>query len=497
MHGGGNSSSSNSRWSTSGGLGGGGGGGRPGVAATSTVGPTQTLGQRQVQQQQEHQRAQQRQSEAKKREEMLAQENARLKRQLAARSNQPGDGDLDMGDELEDDDANEMPEEERRQRIEETKSGLPYLASKYGESSEELAEAKRELAALERASREAKPYKTHRAQLERRKERLTRKRDKTQEECEGLQSQISELQTRLADLAAENEARDKEIAEVDSELRELLRKAIAEGDEGGEPAKPPDPTAAWNTVSAALEGMAAQPGVPREWAAQLGGLLEQLRTAAVAIQTQAAMASGGGITGGTHVIGTAASPPQHAQGRAQQAATVPATNGGSGSGSTTQQQPTIDNVDSGTGTTGGGGPVPATPKATDAEVDTDKPPRAQAGGGSSVNDSPTVAAAAAATTEAGGAPTTPKDTGSQRDGDEEGQDTDEDMWSIAEDDLDLRDGETTADRKQRVRRQLRERQRSRAEAKRAERQQADRKGKSNGPNASGAVKTIGSKTKSK
>ncbi len=304
---------------------------------------------------------------------------------------------------------------------------------------QELAEAKRDLAALERASRDAKPYKTHRAQLERRKDRLTRKRERAQEECEELQSQISELQSRLSDLTSENEARDKEISEVDAELRELLRKAIADGDDGSEAAKTPDPSAAWNTVSAALEGMAAQPGVPREWASQLGGLLEQLRAAAIAIQTQAAAASGASATAGAHAIGAPAPPTPNALGQPHHTTAAPAGSGG-GKHDPSLHQQSNNNNGTGTGTAGnGGGPAPATPNA--AITNTDTAPHAQGTDGGTIHDgSPAAAAAAAAETT--GVSATTKGPESQRDSDLEAQDSDDDMWSIAEDDLDLREGES-------------------------------------------------------
>ncbi len=100
-------------------------------------------------------RAHQQRADAKRREELLAQENARLRRQVSAQAARHGVGEAELGDDMDAEDEQDMPEEERRRRIDDTKSGLPYLAAKYGEDSEELLEAKRELAALERASREA------------------------------------------------------------------------------------------------------------------------------------------------------------------------------------------------------------------------------------------------------------------------------------------------------------------------------------------------------
>ncbi len=98
---------------------------------------------------------------------------------------------------------------------------------------------------------------------------------------------IESAQARLNKLRAAIDEREKSITAADDELRDLLRRAIAESD-SADPPPTADPSAAWATVNQTLAAMAAQPGVPPAWAAQLGGLLEQLRVAAVAIQQQAA-----------------------------------------------------------------------------------------------------------------------------------------------------------------------------------------------------------------
>ncbi len=431
---------------------------------------------------QENSRPQQQRAEAKKREELLAQENARLRRQLAAQAGQAGAGVNDLGDDMEADDDQEMSDEERKKKIDDTRSGLAYLASKYGEDSEELLEAKRELAALERASREAKPYKTHRAQLEKRMERLTRQRDRAQEESEDLQRQIDDLQTRLAENKQANEQREREIQEVDSELKELLRKAIAEGEEGqGNPTHDTaDPTAAWHTVSSTLENMASQPGVPTEWAAQLGGLLHQLRAAALAIQQQAAATAGAGTTtanaqvrgiSGERTAGqnNASAPQAH---DTPTKPPPPTTAPGHQTGSPTHETPR-DGSNAGTGTI-----------ADEAQPRT---PTAEGSGGQG-----------SAKVEQGSqnTGTIPSNTcnnsglDNQRDSDLESQATDDDMDSVAGDEFDMREGETENDRKRRVRAQLREREKKRKQARRGQQSGKSKDGSANSSTGS-AIRVLG------
>ncbi len=472
----------NSRWNTGTGAGGGCGGGRPGGVATTAAVPQPTLAQRQVRQQQEFQRSQNQRADAKRREDLLSSENARLKRQLAAATMRNGVGDQEPNDDM-DDDEGDLSEEERKRRIDETRNGLAYLASKFGEDSCEHLEAKRELAALERASREAKPYKTHRAQLERKKDRLERQRDRAKEEAEQLQAQVDELQERIADIRSANETREQEIIDVDSELKELLRKAIADGEEASSAPQPqgPDPASAWHTVSAALESMATQPGVPLEWASQLGGMLEQLRVAALAIQHQASAAAGS-TSAGPQIIG--ASP------AASTGATMAAGTTKTSSTAGAQQET--------------GGPACAQRVGAEPKEDTAaaRPP-SPTEDAPTLNGGPALPAASAngdmpAQETAGGAGgpnsvfegTGTKGLGDQRDSDLDSDD--DDMASIEGAEFDLLAGETEQDRKKRIRQHLRDREKRRAEARRKERQ-ARRKGKdhtdnSNGPRVGGKNK---------
>ncbi len=240
------------------------------------------MAQRQIQKQQEEQRIQRVRDEARKKEEMLRAANAKLQKELTAAKN--GAKQLDDDEGMDDD---EETEESRLERIEATQKALPYLTLQFGEDSPQVEKARGDIEDLLRANRESKPYKTHRGQLERKLDRWRRQQDRAKEEEEEMLRDIEVAQTRLNKLRATMDEREKNIAAADEELRDLLRKAIAENDTADPPPEA-DPSAAWATVNRTLSEMAAQPGVPPSWAAQLGGLLEQLRVAAVAIQQQAA-----------------------------------------------------------------------------------------------------------------------------------------------------------------------------------------------------------------
>ncbi len=131
-------------------------------------------------------------------------------------------------------------------------------------------------------------------------------------------------QAKLNKIRAAISERDKTISVVDEELKDLLRRAIADDEDDEQASAPPmaDPNAAWQTINATLSSLAAQPGVPTGWAEQLGGLLEQVRMAAAAL-TQ-------------HTIATAprlaALPQQQPKQQPQQQQQPPANTGKGGGG---------------------------------------------------------------------------------------------------------------------------------------------------------------------
>ncbi len=262
------------------------GGAGPGGAARSwgggTSGDGTTLAARQLQRQQEDHKFQKLREESKKKEDALRAANAKLQRELAA--TKAGGKHLDEDEDI---DVDDETNESRQEKIEATQKALPYLTLRFGENSPEVEKARCDIEELLRANRESKPYKTHRGQLERKLDRMRRQQERAKEEEDEVLREIETMQSRLNKLRATIEEREKSIGAADEELKDLLRRAIAEG----EPAEQPptaDPSAAWETVNQTLADMASQPGVPPAWAAQLGGLLEQVRAAAVAIQLQAA-----------------------------------------------------------------------------------------------------------------------------------------------------------------------------------------------------------------
>ncbi len=431
-----NSRGRNGAWNS--GAGGGGGGGSRPAAGAATAGDAPTFAQRQLQRQQQD-------NQSRRREEQLRADNLRLQRELAAAKNGVAADERNGDDEM-DEDEGDLTEEERKRQIENTRNGIPYLVQRFGEGSGEVDKAKADLAAHERALREAKPYKTHRAQLERRKGRLERQQEKGKEEADELLNEIERLQARLNSTNKANDEREKEIAIVDGELRELLKKAIAEGE--GEPQKcePQDPTAAWHTVTATLAGMVSQPGVPEAWATQMGNLLEQIRVAAAAVQQQ-----------------TIASTVLQAAG------------GGSGAAASGHNPPTS----------------PTIPLAPTAETGTGQPPTQTIGkdDGGAAGTATTTAEATAAAATAGvaaasggnndaehgsaglgtgkGAPQAAKpNTGGTEHADISDLESDDDMESVHGDVFERRSDESEQQRKKRIQKHLREREKKRAETKR-------------------------------
>ncbi len=297
------------------------GGARPGGG---TGGAPTSLAQRQVQRQQEDQRLQRQRDEARKREENLRATNQRLQRELAAARSGGKARDDDV--EMEEDDEKEM-EEERQRKIDATQKALPYLILQFGDDSDQVGRARAEIEDLQRASRDAKPYKTHRGQLERRLERLKRQQEKAREEEDEILVEVEKQQAKLNKLRAAISERDKTIGAVDEELKDLLRRAIADDEDDEQAVAPPmaDPNAAWQTINATLSSLAAQPGVPTGWAEQLGGLLEQVRMAAAAL-TQHTVATA------PHLAAQQQQQPQQQQQQKQQQQQQSPANMGNGGG---------------------------------------------------------------------------------------------------------------------------------------------------------------------
>jgi hypothetical protein len=257
-----------------------------------------SLAERQVQLQRQAQR-QQRASSAAERK--LQAEVERLQQQLAAAQACPraehasaradvdegGEGDPEAMDTA--DDYSAWTEEERRQQVDAARACLPYLVSKHGESSAEATNVREEIAALEKASRDSKPFKTHRAMLERKRDKLRARLKKDEEDLAKAEKEHEELKARMEEIRAGTAERSRDLASVEEELAELIKRALAEGDAAGEAGKTDDGgMAAWSAqaASATLQSLATRPGIPPELAA----LLAHVHQAVAAMAAAAAAA---------------------------------------------------------------------------------------------------------------------------------------------------------------------------------------------------------------
>ncbi len=261
-----------------------------------------TLAEKQVRQQRQAQRFQRETSAAERK---LRAEVEKLQGQLAAsQSNAKGEkstgtavaeGGDEADAELDDLESAEAysswTEEERRKQIEISRAGLTYAVGKFGEASSEATSIRDEIAALERASRGAKPFKAHRSLLERRRDRLRAKLKKEEEELEKVEAEQEELQKKAGDLRSSMAEKNNALGQVEEELAELIKRALAEGDAAGEAGKSGDGGAtAWSAqaASATLQNLASSPGIPPEFAM----LLAHVHQAAVALAQAAEGARG-------------------------------------------------------------------------------------------------------------------------------------------------------------------------------------------------------------
>ncbi len=251
---------------------------------------TPSLAERQVQQQ----RQQKNKDEAERRK--LRAENERLAAELAAaKAKQPSitaeaDADMDL-DDLDDGDcfAN-WTEEERSKRLELARGGLAYAVERHGDGSEEAVALREEISALQRASREAKPLKAHRDQLERRRERLRRQQERDEEEIRKTHAEIADLQAKAEGLQNTVDERAKSLREVTAELNELVRKALEEGAGSEETSKSAcaQDQSPWANMSNAIKALAMQPGIPPEFAALLAHVQEAAAAMSVAAEKNTA-----------------------------------------------------------------------------------------------------------------------------------------------------------------------------------------------------------------
>ncbi len=253
--------------------------------------------------QQQQQRQQQQQAQEKKNDDdrrQLRQQVERLQAELAASKAQQMQIDEDEGEEEEDDaDGNtkysSWTEEERTKRVDLARGGLAYAIAAHGEESDQAQRFRDEISSIQRASREAKPFKAHRNQLERRKEDLRKKQERDEAAIAAAQAEIGELQEKVKTLQATVDDRAKQLRQVSEELNVIVRKALEEergegsqqnGTDTGTQAGAP-----WATLATAVSGLAGHPGVPKEVAALLAQL--QQVASAFTVETTATRARPG------------------------------------------------------------------------------------------------------------------------------------------------------------------------------------------------------------
>ncbi len=254
------------------------GSGRPPPAASKSQ--TYTMAERQLQRQKHDQQEQRRRQLAANRE--LAAQVERLEEELAA-ARRGGQcrkevGDDEGGDDADGDDMDTADcyttwtEEERQRRLEQAKASLPYLVSRHGEEAAETRAAKEEIDAIQKASRDAKPFKAHRDLLERRREKLKKQQSREEEELARIKSERDELETKIEETTKSIGDRAKLLAKVDEELNDLVKKSLQEnGALGSDPPPNQTPTAAAAMAKAmeALRSMEGKPGMPPEFTAML------------------------------------------------------------------------------------------------------------------------------------------------------------------------------------------------------------------------------------
>ncbi len=224
--------------------------------------------------------------DARRRNDGLHEQNKRLQKELdevkSSVAKTHGDADAD---ETMEEGPEELGDEERKGRIDKLRNSLPYLEETYGSDSTMFIDATAELEHHQRALRGAKPYKTHRTILERRVEKLQRLQGRDKDRLTELQEAAEEIRTKITATSAAIAERDKELEAAESELRELVLKAV--GEEATQPPPTLDPARSWENVVGTVAQLVKVPGVPSEFTSQLEGMFNQLRTMVNTLQSHA------------------------------------------------------------------------------------------------------------------------------------------------------------------------------------------------------------------
>ncbi len=258
--------------------------------------------QQRQQQQRQQQQQQPRQSTAKADDDrrQLRQKVEALQAELAAAKTQARRSDEVAGvdDEMDEpEDGNgysSWTPEERNKRVELARGGLAYATAAFGEDSAQAQGFREEINALQRASREAKPFKTHRNLLERRRDELRRKQERDESAVEAAKAEIEELQCKVGTLQLAIDDRAKQLRAVTDELTELVRKSLSDDGDGDDDelaqSTAAQSCAPWTALAAAAKGVAGFPGMPAEVAA----LLAQLQQVASTVIANSATAAAAG-----------------------------------------------------------------------------------------------------------------------------------------------------------------------------------------------------------
>ncbi len=276
--------------------------------------------QQQQQQRQQQQRLQDKQNDDDRRS--LRQQLEKLQSELAAVKSQQqlqstGGADEDGDDEMADDNGySSWTADERAKRLDLAKGALAYATARYGEESAQAQDHRDEIAALQKACREAKPFKSHRNMLERRRDDLRRRQERDEATISATKDEIATLQDKLSTLQATVEDRTKQLKQINEELSVIVRKALEEegAGEADEDGKPPcgQTCAPWSALATAAKGLAGQPGMPNE----IATLLAQVQQVASAFSANAvtARANPGGVDPQPAAAAAADNPP-HTDGK--------------------------------------------------------------------------------------------------------------------------------------------------------------------------------------
>ncbi len=116
---------------------------------------------------------------------------------------------------------------------------------------------------------------------------LRRLQDRDRAKLAELQEAADEIRSKVSSTAAAVTDREREIEATESELKELVLRAVGEESSGMQQA-PIDPHRGWAAVVGTVAQLVQQPGVPHHVASQIEGAFGQLQSMVAALQAHAA-----------------------------------------------------------------------------------------------------------------------------------------------------------------------------------------------------------------